>query len=179
MKKVKKILILAVLILFSNNTMSANNTTIYDHSLIDIDGNSIDLSVFKGKPLLLINTASRCGFTPQYEGLQKLFTEYRKTDLTIIATTSNSFNQEYSSTEEIKKICLANYGVSFITSSPMSVKGEDAHPIYKWINKEYSKKPKWNFYKFLFDRDGLLVDSWSSMTKPSSKKITNKIDKLI
>ncbi|SVC63091.1 uncharacterized protein METZ01_LOCUS315945, partial [marine metagenome] len=96
MKKVKKILIFAVLILFSNNTMSANNTTIYDHSLIDIDGNSIDLSVFKGKPLLLINTASRCGFTPQYEGLQKLFTEYRKTDLTIIATTSNSFNQEYS-----------------------------------------------------------------------------------
>ena len=67
----------------------------------------------------LVNTASRCGFTPQYEGLQKLFTEYRKTDLTIIATTSNSFNQEYSSTEEIKKICLANYGVSFITSSPM------------------------------------------------------------
>ena len=86
---------------------------------------------------------------------------------------------EIISTEEIKKICLANYGVGFITSSPMSVKGEDAHPIYKWINKEYSKKPKWNFYKFLFDRDGLLVDSWSSMTKPSSKKITNKIDKLI
>ena len=105
MKKVKKILIFAVLILLNNNVMSAENTTIYDHSLIDIDGNSIDLSVFKGKPLLLINTASRCGFTPQYEGLQKLFTEYRKTDLTIIATTSNSFNQEYSSTEEIKKIC--------------------------------------------------------------------------
>ena len=203
MKKVKKILIFAVLILFSNNAMSDNNTTIYNHSLIDIDGNSIDLSVFKGKPLLLVNTASRCGFTPQYEGLQKLFTEYRKTDLTIIATTSNSFNQEYSSTEEIKKICLANYGVGFITSSPMNVKGEDAqliiedegpgfneknidkvkgegaHPIYKWINKEYSKKPKWNFYKFLFDRDGFLVDSWSSITKPSSKKITNKIDKLI
>ena len=179
MKKIKKILIFAVLILFSNNTMSANNTTIYDHSLIDIDGNSIDLSVFKGKPLLLVNTASRCGFTPQYEGLQKLFTKYRKTDLTIIATTSNSFNQEYSSTEEIKKICLVNYSVSFITSSPISVKGEDAHPIFKWINKEYRKKPKWNFYKFLFDRNGLLIDSWSSMTKPNSKKITNKIDKLI
>ncbi len=179
MKKVKKILIFAILILFSNNTMSANNTTIYDHSLIDIDGNSIDLSEFQGKPLLLINTASRCGFTPQYKGLQKLFTEYRKTDLTIIATTSNSFNQEYSSTEEIKKICLVNYGVGFITSSPISVKGEDVHPIYKWINKEYNKKPRWNFYKFLFDRDGFLVDSWSSMTKPSSKKITDTIDKLI
>ena len=179
MKKVKKILIFAVLMLFNNNVMSAENTTIYDHSFIDIDGQFIDLSKFQGKPLLLVNTASRCGFTPQYEGLQKLFTDYKKTDLTIIATTSNSFNQEYSLIEEIKKICLVNYGVGFITSSPMNVKGEDAHPMYKWINKEYNKKPKWNFYKFLFDRDGLLVDSWSSITKPSSKKITNKIDKLI
>ena len=178
MKKVKKILIFTILILF-NNAMNAENTTIYNHSLIDIDGGSVDLSVFQGKPLLLVNTASRCGFTPQYEGLQKLFTKYRKTDLTIIATTSNSFNQEYSSTEEIKKICLANYGVSFITSSPMNVKGEDAHSIYKWINDEYNRKPKWNFYKFLFDRNGHLVDSWSSMTKPNSKKITNKIDSLI
>ena len=178
MKKVKKILIFAILMLFSN-MMNAENTTIYDHSLIDIDGRSVDLSAFQGKPLLLVNTASRCGFTPQYEGLQKLFTEYRKTDLTIIATTSNSFNQEYSSTEEIKKICLANYGVSFITSSPINVKGEDAHSIYKWIDEEYSRKPKWNFYKFLFDRNGHLIDSWSSMTKPNSKKITNKIDNLI
>ncbi len=178
MKKVKKILIFVILMLFSN-MMNAENTTIYDHNLIDIDGNSIDLSVFQGKPLLLVNTASRCGFTPQYEGLQKLFTEYRKTDLTIIATTSNSFNQEYSSTEEIKKICLVNYSVSFITSSPMNVKGEDAHSIYKWINEEYGRKPKWNFYKFLFDRNGHLIDSWSSMTKPNSKKITNKIDSLI
>ena len=179
MKKVKKILIFAVLILFNNNAMSDNNTTIYNHSLIDIDGNSVDLSVFQGKPLLLVNTASRCGFTPQYEGLQKLFTKYRKTDLTIIATTSNSFNQEYSSTEEIKKICLVNYSVNFITSSPINVKGEDAHSIYKWINEEYNRKPKWNFYKFLFDRNGSLIDSWSSMTKPNSKKITNKIDNLI
>ena len=179
MKKVKKILIFTVLILFSNNAMSDNNTTIYDHNLIDIDGKFVDLSVFQWKPLLLVNTASRCGFTPQYEGLQKLFTEYRKTDLTIIATTSNSFNQEYSLTEEIKKKCLANYGVSFITSSPMNVKGEDAHSIYKWINAEYGRKPKWNFYKFLFDRNGHLIDSWSSMTKPNSKKIINRIDKLI
>jgi glutathione peroxidase len=178
MKKVKKILIFAILMLFSN-MMNAENTTIYDHSLIDIDGRSVDLSAFQGKPLLLVNTASRCGFTPQYEGLQKLFTEYRKTDLTIIATTSNSFNQEYSSTEEIKKICLANYGVSFITSSPINVKGEDAHSIYKWIDEEYSRKPKWNFYKFLFDRNGHLIDSWSSIIKPNSKKITNKIDNLI
>ena len=179
MKKVKKILIFAVLILFNNNAMSDNNTTIYNHSLIDIDGNSIDLSVFKGKPLLLVNTASRCGFTPQYEGLQKLFTEYRKTDLTIIATTSNSFNQEYESPEEIKKICLVNYDIGFVTSSPMDVKGDEAHPIYSWINKEYGKKPRWNFFKYLFDRNGKLADSWPSITKPESKKIIKKIENLI
>ena len=148
MKKVKKMLIFTVLILFNNNVMSAENTTIYDYKFIDIDGNSIDLSAFKGKPLLLVNTASRCGFTPQYDGLQKLFTKYRKTNLTIIATTSNSFNQEYSSTEKIKKICLVNYGVSFITSSPMSVKGKDAHPMYKWINDEYKKNQNGIFTSF-------------------------------
>jgi len=179
MKKVKKILIFAILIFFSHNTMSANNTTIYDHSLIDIDGNSIDLSEFKGKPLFLINTASRCGFTPQYEGLQDLFTLYRKTDLTIIATTSNSFNQEYENADQIKKICLVNYNIGFIISSPILVTGDNTHPIYLWLQNKYGKKPKWNFYKYLFDRNGELVDSWTSITKPNSKKITKKIDKLI
>lgn len=159
--------------------MANNNKSIYDFNFIDIDGNSVELSSFNGKPLLLVNTASRCGFTPQYEGLQNLFTLYRKTDLTIIATTSNSFNQEFEDPEDIKKICLVNYNVGFITSSPISVKGEDAHPIYRWIDNKYKKSPKWNFYKYLFDRSGNLVESWSSMTKPDSKKITKIIDKLI
>lgn len=159
--------------------MADNNKSIYDFNFIDIDGNSVELSLFTGKPLLVVNTASRCGFTPQYEGLQNLFTLYRKTDLTIIATTSNSFNQEFEDPEDIKKICLVNYNVGFITSSPINVKGEDAHPIYQWINNKYKKSPKWNFYKYLFDRSGNLEESWSSMTKPDSKKITKIIDKLI
>ena len=120
-----------------------------------------------------------CGFTSQYESLQNLFLNYRNTNLTIIATTSNSFNQEYSSTEEIKKICLVNYDVSFIVSSPISVTGKKSHPLYQWINERYGKRPKWNFYKFLFNTKGELVDSWSSLIKPDSKKITKKIDKLI
>jgi glutathione peroxidase len=159
--------------------MANNNKSIYDFNFIDIDGNSVELSSFNGKPLLIVNTASRCGFTPQYEGLQNLFTLYRKTDLTIIATTSNSFNQEFEDPEDIKKICLVNYNVGFITSSPINVKGEDAHPIYRWIDNKYKKSPKWNFYKYLFDRSGNLVESWSSMTQPDSKKITKIIDKLI
>ena len=178
MKNINLSLFLIFFLLSSNNIM-ANNKSIYDFNFKDIDGNSVDLSSFIGKPLLIVNTASRCGFTPQYENLQNLFTLYRKTDLTIIATTSNSFNQEFQDPEEIKKICLINYNVGFITSSPMSVKGENAHPMYQWINDEYNKSPKWNFYKYLFDRSGSLVESWSSMTKPDSKRITKNIDKLI
>ena len=82
-------------------------------------------------------------------------------------------------TEDIKQICLVNYGVGFVTSSPMNVKGSEAHPIYAWIDEKYNEKPKWNFYKYLFDRNGQLVKSWSSMTKPNSSKITTQIELLI
>ena len=179
MKNTKLFLFLLIFSLTSNKLVANQNSSIYDFNFKDIDGNLIELTSFSGKPLLLVNTASRCGFTPQYEGLQKLFTLYKNTDLTIIAVTSNSFNQEYENTEDIKRICLVNYNVGFITSSPINVKGEETHPIFNWINKEYNKSPKWNFYKYLFDRSGKLYDSWSSMTKPDSKKIINKINKLI
>ena len=163
-----------------NNTLLANDTVnLYDFSFEDIDGNQVNLDKFTGKPILIVNTASRCGFTPQYADLQNLFVNYRKSDLTIIATTSNSFNQEYLNTDDIKQICLVNYGVGFVTSAPMEVKGDNSHPIYNWINNQYDETPKWNFYKYLFDRDGQLVKSWSSMTKPNSNKITKYIDSLI
>ena len=178
MKKIKLFLILLIFLLTSNKLMAENNS-IYDFDFLDIDGNMVELSIFKGKPLLIVNTASRCGFTPQYEGLQNLFTKYRKTDLTITATTSNSFNQEFENPEDIKRICLVNYNVGFITSSPIEVKGNNIHPMYKWIKKNYNQSPKWNFYKYLFNRSGKLEDSWSSIIKPDSKKIIKKIDNLI
>ena len=175
----KIIILLVFLIMSSISSTTSGNESLYDFSFEDIDGNQVNLEKFNGKPILVVNTASRCGFTPQYANLQNLFLNYKDTDLTIIATTSNSFSQEYEDTEDIKKICLVNYGVGFVTSSPMNVKGENAHPIYNWINNEYNKSPKWNFFKFLFNRNGKLVDTWSSMTKPDSDKITKKIDKLI
>jgi len=164
---------------FHWNTGYTKNMTIYDFSFEDIDGNSVDLNKFVGKPILMVNTASRCGFTPQYENLQNLFMQYKNTDLTILAITSNSFNQEYSSNEDIKKICLVNYDIGFVTSSPLSVKGDDAHEIFSWLNNRYGKSPKWNFYKYLFDRNGKLNSSWSSMTKPDNSKILSKIDNLL
>ena len=179
MKKLKITLFFAFFTFFCSMIKADNASSIYDFEIVDIDGNNISLDKFEGKPILLVNTASRCGFTPQYEGLQNLFLKYKKTDFTIIATTSNSFNQEYEDPNEIKRICLVNYDIGFITSSPINVKGEDAHKIYSWISSQYKKKPKWNFYKYLFDRKGRLVNSWSSMTKPDSNKIINEIDKLI
>ncbi len=177
--KIRFLLVFLIMFAIKNNLMADDTTNLYDFSFTDIDGNQVNLEKFKGKPILIVNTASRCGYTPQYANLQNLFLEYKDSDLTIIATTSNSFYQEYDDAEDIKKICLVNYAVGFVTSSPMSVKGNDAHPIYAWINEAYNKKPKWNFFKFLFNRDGELVNSWSSMTKPDSSKITKEIDNLI
>lgn len=179
MKILKILLNLLFFTIFSTIIMADNAPNIYNFNFKDIDGNIINLSKFEGKPLLIVNTASRCGFTPQYEGLQNIFLKYRKTDLTIIATTSNSFKQEYDDIEKIKKICLLNYGVGFITSSPINVIGDQSHPIYTWIRETYNKQPKWNFYKYLFDREGKLVNSWSSMTKPDNKKIIKQIEELI
>ena len=175
-----RILLVFLIMLNLKNTLLANEpVNLFDFSFEDIDGNQVNLEKFAGKPILIVNTASRCGFTPQYADLQNLFLNYKNSDLTIIATTSNSFNQEYLDTEDIKQICLVNYGVGFVTSSPMNVKGNNVHPIYSWIDNEYDKSPKWNFFKFLFDRNGELVDMWSSMTKPDSSKIKKQIDKLI
>ncbi len=177
MKIIRLIIFLSMF--FYWNTGYAGNMKIHDFSFKDIDGNSVDLKKFEGKPIFLVNTASRCGFTPQYENLQNLFVNFRNTDLTILAITSNSFNQEYASNEDIKKICLVNYDVGFVTSSPMIVKGENSHEIFTWLKNEYNQVPKWNFYKYLFDRSGKLVSSWSSMVKPDHKKIKKEINKTL
>ena len=172
-------LITFLLMFFNWNTGYTKNMTIFDFSFEDIDGNSVDLAKFEGKPIFMVNTASRCGFTPQYENLQNLFVNFKDTDLTILAITSNSFNQEFASTEDIKKICLVNYDVGFVTSSPLNVIGDNSHDIFSWLKTEYNKTPKWNFYKYLFDRTGNLNSSWSSMTKPDSLKNLNEINNLL
>ena len=105
--------------------------------------------------------------------------EYFDKNLIIISTPSNSFKQELSEEEDVKEFCLVNYQTKFILTEIIDVKGDNAHPLYQWIASNYGKTPKWNFYKYLFDGQGNLVESWSSMTKPDSEKITSKIDQLI
>jgi glutathione peroxidase len=173
-----RILLITLSVLLTNiGIIMAQN--LHNFSIQDIDGNQIKLDKFKGKPVLLVNTASRCGFTKQYANLSNLHREYLDKNLVIIGTPSNSFHQELSNEEEVKEFCLINYDTKFIISEIVDVNGEDAHPLYSWMTTEYNETPKWNFYKYLFDGDGNLVESWTSMTKPDSSKITNLIDKLI
>ena len=167
-----------LIVLFISNALAMENN-LHRFKLKDIDGNLISFSDFKGKPVLLVNTASRCGFTKQYANLSNLHREYLDKNLIIISTPSNSFKQELSEEEDVKEFCLVNYQTKFILTEIIEVKGDNAHPLYQWIANDYGKKPKWNFYKYLFDGQGNLVESWSSMTKPDSEKITSKIDQLI
>ena len=173
----KFIYILLLIITTNESVMAGNN--IYQYSFVDIDGNTLNLHEFEGKPIMLVNTASKCGFTPQYGDLQNLFEKFQESDLVFIATPSNEFKQELSSEEEIKKYCLINYGVSFRVTEIINLKGENAHPLFKWLKENYSEEPKWNFYKYLFNRDGQLINSWSSMTKPTSFKIQKSINKIL
>ena len=172
-----KVLFCILVVLLSAKSLMSKS--IYDFQIKDIDGVEIDLKKFSGSPILLINTASKCGFTGQYQNLANLFMDYKDKGLIVIATPSNSFNQELSDAEKVKEFCLVNYQTEFLITKIINVKGDDAHSIYNWLREDYRKSPKWNFYKFLFNKNGEFVQSWSSMTKPDSRKITKLIDKLI
>lgn len=150
--------------------------SIYDFKVPGLLGNEIDLAQFKGKKIMIVNTASKCGFTPQYEGLQKLYDTY-KDKLVIIGFPANNFKgQEPGSKEEIAEFCKKNYGVTFPMADKVSVKGDDIAPIYKWLIDEAAKKGindpiTWNFTKFLIDEKGNLVTVFSPKTTPMSDEI--------
>ena len=179
------LLVLAVIVIgiivyaFSGKKYSQNQPSLYDYSfkINDLDGNPIDFSQFKGKKLLLVNTASKCGFTPQYEELQKLHETYGS-KVTVIGLPCNQFaNQEPGTPEEIHEFCSLNYGVSFLMTEKIDVKGENQHPLYKWLTEEelnglQSSSVKWNFQKYLLDENGRLIDVYYSATKPLSESIT-------
>jgi glutathione peroxidase len=165
---------------FSLIALAQNNTTamnIYDIDLQDIDGKPIDLKAYKGKKILFVNVASKCGFTPQYEELEKLSALY-KDKLVVIGLPCNQFmSQEPGSNEQIKAFCSATYGVTFPMSDKVEVKGPGQHPLYKWLtnkalNGSSTSSVKWNFQKYLVDENGHLIDFFYSITTPMSPKIT-------
>lgn len=163
----------------NNSTMQ----TIYEYKVTDINGDEFDFSTLKGKKILVVNTASKCGFTPQYEGLEKLYEKYKDQNFVIVGFPSNDFGeQEPGTDEEIASFCKLNYGVSFPMMSKISVKGDSIAPIYQFLTmKELNGKKnstvKWNFQKYLINEDGTLHDYFYSITVPDSKKITKWIEK--
>ncbi|OJW97037.1 MAG: glutathione peroxidase [Bacteroidetes bacterium 43-93] len=155
--------------------------SIYDFKVEGLTGGTIDLSQYKGKKILIVNTASECGFTPQYEGLEQLYKKY-KGKLVIIGFPANNFgHQEPGTNEEIAGFCKKNYGVSFPMAAKISVKGDDMAPIYHWLTEEKynhykDTKVKWNFQKYLINEKGQLVEVFYSPTKPMSDEINKAIE---
>lgn len=147
--------------------------TLYDFSAQDIQGNLVNFKDFEGKVLLIVNTASKCGFTPQFEGLEKLYQAYKEQGLVIIGFPCNQFGaQEPGSSEEIGAFCQKNYGVSFLMMDKIDVNGDNEHPVYTWLKSQeggfLTDKIKWNFTKFLIGRDGRVVDRYAPTTKPDA-----------
>jgi glutathione peroxidase len=154
--------------------------SIYEFKVEALDGSTIDFSKFKGKKILVVNTASKCGFTPQYEGLEKLYETY-KDKLVIVGFPANNFGgQEPGTNTEIGEFCKKNYGVSFPMAAKISVKGDDTAPIYKWLcskseNGVLDAEIKWNFGKFLLDENGHLISYFPSKVEPMSEELTSKL----
>ncbi|GAB1857785.1 glutathione peroxidase [Flavobacteriaceae bacterium MHTCC 0001] len=151
-------------------------TSIYDIPINSLQGAPINLSIFKGKYILFVNVASKCGFTPQYRDLQKLYEQYND-KIQVIAVPCNQFgNQEPGTPEDISTFCEVNYGVSFLVTEKIEVKGKHQHPLYKWLTKKINNgvkdtSVKWNFQKYLIDTEGNLVDYFLSTTNPTNSKI--------
>ena len=159
---------------------SANySKLVYDFEFIGIDGNKIELSNFKNKVLVVVNVASRCGYTPQYEDLQKLWSNYKNKSLVVIGIPTNNFKQEPGTNKEIKDFCETNFGINFPMTEKTDVIGSNAHPFYKWAKKNHgiAAIPKWNFHKIIINKNGKISDTFASFTKPTSKKFINLIEK--
>ena len=167
---------------FFNKTMSDNTKTFFDFKINSINGEELDLSSFKGKTILLVNVASKCGFTNQYDDLQKIYNDFKEKGLIVIGIPTNQFgSQEPGSEKEIKNFCETNFNITFPMTSKYEVKGDNAHPIYIWAKNTFGKStvPKWNFHKILINKNGEVVDTFASFTGPMSKKIINKLNQIL
>ena len=162
--------------------MAANASSVYDFTLNDIDGKPVSLSQYKGKVVMLVNTASFCGNTPQYSDLEKMYETYKDKGFEILAFPANNFGQqEPGSNEEIKGFCLTKYSVGFPLFSKISVKGGDKHPLYRYLTEQspFPGEVEWNFQKYLVDRSGNVVDRYHHGTKPLAQEIVKDVERFL
>jgi len=170
------------MISFFNTGNAKYDKIFFDFEINDINEKTFTLEQFKNKTILLVNVASNCGFTKQYSELQELYDEYNDKGLVVLGVPSNQFGgQEPGSNNEIKDFCKTNFNITFPMTAKIDVKGENAHPIYLWAKENHgnSAVPKWNFHKILINKDGKIEETYSSFTKPMSKKLINKIEEIL
>jgi glutathione peroxidase len=156
----------------------AGQMTAYDFAFDGIAGETVRLADWQGRPILVVNTASRCGFTHQYEGLQALYERYRERGLVVVGVPSDDFNQELSSNAEVKEFCAVNYAIEFPMTAITPVKGRSAHPFYVWAATE-AGAPRWNFHKYLVGPDGQLAGAFPTATDPTAPEVTARIESLL
>jgi glutathione peroxidase len=162
--------------LFGFNTMAnASCDALYNHQFTTINGDRFDLCDYQDKPILVVNTASKCGFTPQFEALEGLYKQYKSKGLLVIGFPSNDFKQELEDNAKIGDFCKMTYGVEFPMMSKSAVRGSDVNPFYKQLIAKTGTTPKWNFYKYVIAPKGEKVTAFSSMTKPDSEEIMKEI----
>ena len=166
---------------FFSKGNSAYDILAYEFKFNGIEGNLINLKDYENKVIVVVNVASRCGFTNQYEDLQTLWTNYREKDLVVLGVPTNNFKQEPGSNKEIKDFCETNFNINFPMTEKIDVIGNNAHPFFIWAKENHGKSaiPKWNFHKIIIGKDGKVSDTFSSITKPSSEKFINFIEKEI
>ena len=167
---------------FFKTSVNANYEKVfYDFKIESINGKVINLKKYKNKVILVVNTASYCGFTNQYTGLQELWDKYNSKGLIVLGIPSNSFNQEKKNNNDVKSFCEVNFNISFPLTSITEVKGDNAHEIFKWAEKNYGSSaiPKWNFHKILINKEGKIENTYSSFTKPTSSKLVKKIEEIL
>ena len=183
MLKKLKLFLLIIMISFLSNTVNADYKKLaYDFKFKDLDGSILSLSEYKGKVIVVVNVASQCGFTNQYEDMQNVWEQYQSRGIVMLGVPSNDFGkQEPGSNEDIKNFCEAKFGISFPMTEKVSVKGADAHPFYIWAEKNHGKSavPKWNFHKIIINKEGKIEKAFSSITNPSSKRFKEVIENLL
>ncbi len=163
----------------------SESKSIFQYTVNDIDGKAVSLERYKGKVLLIVNTASKCGFTPQLDAMEKLYEEYKDQGFEILAFPSNDFGgQEPLEGAELKQFCMIKYEAQYPIFDKIHVKGKDAAPVFQFLSKKelngkLNSVPKWNFHKYLIDKDGKVVDYFYTITSPTSKKIKRKIEALL
>jgi glutathione peroxidase len=174
----KKIYILLALVV-AQNTFAAECPSLLDRTITTLQGDKINLCQYAGKPILVVNTASRCGFTPQFDTLETMYSKYGQRGLLVLGFPSNDFKQELATNGEIAKFCKSTYKVKFPMSEPSIVTGSNANELFKALAKSTGTEPQWNFHKYLISTDGKTVYSFATEVEPDSKVIMDKITPML